>query len=155
MKLMHFSKSPLEELRQIKSYWPDKPNGLWVSDESDPTSWSDFCCETGIELGEYAYEVDLDMDRILHLATEEELLGFTRRWGEVDPRYVAAGARLRGWPATVTSVRWCDLHSLHDGILITPYHWRLRRVNWYYTWDCASGVVWNPRAVTGVRSVVL
>lgn len=41
------------------------------------------------------------------------------------------------------------------GIEINPYLWQ-RRLDggmWYYGWDCASGVVWNEKAILDVRLV--
>ena len=41
-----------------------------------------------------------------------------------------------------------------DGIIIAPYQWYCRMtVDWYYTWDCASGCIWNLDAIESVNAV--
>lgn len=49
---------------------------------------------------------------------------------------------------------WAAIGKLYDGIIIAPYLWE-RRLNggamWYYGWDCASGCIWNPRAISEVN----
>jgi len=44
----------------------------------------------------------------------------------------------------------------YQGVEITPYQWELRldsRVNWYYSWDCASGCAWDPQAIESLQLV--
>jgi hypothetical protein len=58
-------------------------------------------------------------------------------------------------------IDWMRVAEKHEGILIAPYLGeRLTEPNefleshkeewwrWYYSWDCASGCIWNPNAVS-------
>lgn len=50
-------------------------------------------------------------------------------------------------------IDWDRVASKHDGIIIAPYCWQQRLKDetfWYYSWDCASGCIWHPRAVTAL-----
>jgi hypothetical protein len=48
-------------------------------------------------------------------------------------------------------IDWEMVCGEYDGIIISPFCWERRlEVMWYYTWDCASGCVWNLSAVIGV-----
>ena len=47
---------------------------------------------------------------------------------------------------------WDDVVRQYDGLIIAPYQWAKRcDYSWYYGWDCASGVIWNLRAVASVK----
>lgn len=53
----------------------------------------------------------------------------------------------------ILSLDWRAIAAKCDGIIISPYIWA-RRLNgyshWYHGWDCASGCIWNPRAIREV-----
>ena len=44
--------------------------------------------------------------------------------------------------------------SDYQGIIIAPYLWTRRHhesTGWYYSWDCASGVIWDARAIAELK----
>lgn len=132
---------------QHDRYRHDKPQGLWLSDESAEMSWSEWCRQEGFRDTDAQVRTDfriLDSANILHLKTPQEIRVFTRLWvGE--PHY-------EGNPAT-WDIRWADLAKIHDGILITPYQWECRiAVRWYYSWDVASACVWNLNVLEKVTT---
>jgi hypothetical protein len=47
-------------------------------------------------------------------------------------------------------IEWRKVAERFDGIIIAPYIWQRRldlESSWYYSWDCASGCIWNASAV--------
>ena len=51
-------------------------------------------------------------------------------------------------------IAWEKVAAKYDGLIITPYIWQRRmELNWYYTWDCASGCIWNVRAIKDIRLI--
>lgn len=122
----------------------DKPQGLWLSDESD-YGWSEWCrVESFRNTGEQV-RTDFRLREganILHLGSGAELRAFTNEWGK--PIY-------RDY---VNEIRWLDLSHEYDGILITPYSWAMRlKLPWYYSWDCASACVWNLGALKRIPTL--
>ena len=121
-----------------------KPFGLWVSVEGED-DWPAWCRteDFRLELLTHPTEVVLRPDaNILCIGSAAELRRFQSEYGE-DHRV------LGGWIA-----RWDDVGAKHDGIIIAPYIWSMRldhAVSWYYTWDCASGCIWNANAVAELR----
>lgn len=116
-----------------------KPTGLWYGMGS---SWLDWCgSEMPSWLGGYLFKVDIKTDRILQLTTPDAILAFTDEYGRT---------RWRDWGGNVDSIDWPAVAEKYCGIEIAPYQWSLRMLNktfWYYGWDVASGVVWDPDAV--------
>ena len=48
---------------------------------------------------------------------------------------------------------WVRVIQRWHGLIITPYQWDCRLDHdcfWYYGWDCASGVIWEPTAIGSV-----
>jgi hypothetical protein len=123
-----------------------KPKGLWVSDEDD-FGWSHWCAAEEFRPDSLKYEhlVELypyhnvliirdveDLDKF-HEAFGKDILGPDRPW-DSKPR--------KDW------LDWQEVYQLWQGIIVTPYLWD-RRMDymWYYGWDCASGCIWDLRAI--------
>lgn len=149
MRLVHFSAAPIEIIHdtpQPPERYGWKPKGLWVSDEDDDKSWSDYASGVGFLNTDHVYSVELDMSKILHVKTEKEFEAF-------EEKYLSP---LPGLPEDLfndglTIIRWSEIAEEYDGILITPFQFpRLRngKSSWYLPWDCASGCIWRVRAVT-------
>lgn len=53
----------------------------------------------------------------------------------------------------VYRIDWDAVAGTYQGIIITPYIWerRLGDSAWYYSWDCASGCIWDPAAIGSLR----
>lgn len=156
MKLVHFAREPfageLEPREQrVEAY--RKPNGLWLSDE-DEYGWSQWCTDE-VDWPDrlaYGYAVTIgDNAKVLHLATEESLDAFTEDYGDHEDRFGAYSGR-----RFVDHIRWADVAKEWQGILITPYQSSRRLApltSWYYTWDCASGCIWDPAAIASIEAV--
>lgn len=137
LSLMHYAAAPVA-LDRTHTYKQDdfKPNGLWVSVAGED-DWPEWCRreEFREDTLTHAHEVViLDDSNILVLDTPEAILDMGRR-------YPSSGSLSR-W----AEVDWTKVAATYDGIVIAPYQWSLRldpRAHWYYTWDCASGCIWN------------
>lgn len=138
MKLVHFSPIPLDYISpSVQSSYPDmKPSGFWVSDE-DEDSWSDWCVRNAPDyLSPIPHLVTVD-GNILYLRKEEDIDAFTFCYGKNF--------------GSIQAIDWHTVAEEYDGIIITPYQWGKRFEHWYYGWDCASGCIWNPKAITGIQ----
>jgi hypothetical protein len=57
---------------------------------------------------------------------------------------------------TKNYINWRRVARKYHGIVIAPYLRELRfdeAVWWYYGWDCASGCIWNRKAIAGVEEL--
>lgn len=127
-----------------------KPNGLWVSVDSD-YGWPHWCQDqdcsaTDVEQEEDAvyregpglehkYDVTFKADaNILVMDSPQKLIDFTET-------YKIVGKEIR---QNDPYINWKIVKAYYDGILISPYHRSMRyKYMWYYGFDCASGCIWN------------
>ena len=132
---MHFSYKKIIEIEnKTQSNAPaPKPNGFWVSCENSDLGWKEWC-ETNDFDGnwDYSYKVYLTQHaNILLLENSQQIKDFSEKYSAGD------------W-----IVDWKEVAKIYDGIIIAPYQWSCRlNVSWYYTWDCASGCIWNAKAI--------
>jgi hypothetical protein len=159
MDLVHFSQealalSDLVPRRQSHlEHRGDKPQGLWVSDEDDE-GWYDWCSENMLESRgaslAVAHRVTLKQNaRVLCLATCEDVQQFTGTYRGPDPSYALLSIRN-------FHIDWEQIAERYQGILITPYQWACRNdlnTFWYYSWDCASGCIWDPEAIESLEVI--
>ena len=152
LTLRHFASAanPLTSLREREQAISHKPSGLWLTDWSED-SWPLWCIgeDFRLESLELEYEVILNPSRILHLSSEAEIKAFSDKHGaDLSYNYIPDG------PKVLRAIHWRSVAKLYDGILIAPYFHHLRTyidTLWYDSWDCASGCVWNPRAIESFK----
>lgn len=144
-ELLHFSVKPLTAVRdttQDETPGP-KPSGLWVS---VGTAWPEWCLaeEFGVDRLVSVNRIVLAPNaNILRLASPRDLDDFTGAYS-TDARDSVSRY----------SIAWDRVAARYDGILIAPYVWERRMaLLWYYGWDCASGCLWNARAVSSIETV--
>jgi hypothetical protein len=152
-QLVHYSAEPLTALRDVPVQKVDemdyfKPRGLWVSDDACENNWRWWCEAEGFRLDAlaYAHDVAIKPDaNILLLGSSNDIDEFTERW-HIWP--------FPGPRHSRSYIDWPSLRSRYAGIVITPYIWE-RRLSmgsgpdamWYYSWDCASGCIWDVSAI--------
>ena len=151
MKLVHYSREPLGELRP-GILPPDdrglmKPAGLWVSDDDCEDNWFAWCTAEDFRLDDLTHAHDVELApgaNVLVLSTPADIDAFSAEWGKPDSDTIAARWAL--------FLNWRAVMARYDGIVITPYVAE-RRFGplWYNIWDCASGCIWQPRAVASVK----
>lgn len=135
LELLHYSKNPvLEPYPVSQRQWPGmKPEGLWLSVGDAWKQWNDREEFLTAEYFENVFRVRLKRDaNVLLLDTAEALNEFTARLSSEDPNLVM----------------WKLLEDSFDGVVVAPYRDRRElRAPWLYTWDFASGCLWEPGAV--------
>jgi len=146
MKLIHYASCPVT-LDYKKIYYDDrfdkgKPNGLWVSAESDAfgednVNWKQWCESEDFEVEclAYAHLATLKSDaNILLLESEQQIIDFTQKYRSKKSNYFHR------------VIDWIKVKSEYQGIIIAPYQWNiifLSQCSWYYVWDCSGGCIWD------------
>lgn len=146
MILHHYSKEPTlvpydrsMPLSDIRYY--GKPNGLWLTDETDRCSWVVWCHDNDFGDYKYEYTIEVDLDNILFIDDLEKFDAFQEKYGFY--------LELAG--LTNRYIDWYKVQQELSGVIITPYQWSKRLGSdsfWYYLWDCASGCVWDSTKLT-------
>jgi hypothetical protein len=124
-----------------------KPAGLWVSVDGEQ-DWKEWCESEKFSVDKLTIRhrvVLRDKAPILTLASAQEILEFQDTYGKPDilneliqSKYMAID-----WPRVATE---------YAGIIIAPYQWCLRMdLMWYYSWDCASGCIWDISAIERIE----
>lgn len=152
--LIHWSAKPLTSVLSVQqAAHRDKPFGLWVSAGDGDDGWFDFCVDNDYHLDGLAYasEIILEPDtNVLRLTTAGELDDFSSHFAGPIPDYMH-----RWWKQGEAgySIDWPRVAGAYQGIIIAPYCWErrmTRSTHWYYTWDCASGCIWDATAIAKV-----
>lgn len=116
-----------------------KPGGLWYGVGREWLEWTraeSFHNEIG-----HIYRLHLDRSKMLVLRTVTELDEFNACY--LRPR---SGFHPVDWPEVMLA---------YTGIEIAPYQYSRRfDLSWYYSWDVASGCIWNPSAVLKVEELI-
>lgn len=135
-----------EPLRPFGGYF-DKPKGLWFSVQGED-DWYSWCTSEEFRLNGLRTTQRLRLKpsaRVRYLPTLAAMYHFWREYGYT---WDWAGTALEGKGHENYGIDWNRVVVDYDAIIIAPYHWPLRmKADWYYTWDCASGCVWNLDAV--------
>jgi hypothetical protein len=119
-----------------------KPSGLWITDDSRD-SWERYCSDNDILLQYLVHRMIVTLTEganLCWLRSEEEVWAF-------HDIYVSDvfGSKM---------IDWEEVAKDFDGVMIFPFHYDLGFELWWYGgWDCASGCIWNPRAVKSCRVV--
>ena len=55
---------------------------------------------------------------------------------------------------STTHIRWQEIVDRYAGIVISPYIYSGRYdFDWYYSWDVASGCVWNWKGIREIKLI--
>ena len=126
---------------------PMKPNGLWLSVESDDEEsfgWRDWCERENFGLPRLTHRTEVVLRpgaNVLHLDEPGALIAFTRLY-----QRVVHGISF------CAPIDWVAVARDYSGLVIAPYQWTLRLdLHWYYGWDCASGCIWDCTALDQPR----
>jgi hypothetical protein len=135
----------------------DKPSGLWISYPNIDDSWTGFCLRVR-ELNERIdpkfntiYRVSIKEEQILFIDTIKQLEEFHNKYTVMVSTFLLNH-----------KVRWKLLVHQWSGIFIqymypflesckNPVHQAI--LSWYGSWDCASGCIWNGRAIHNVETL--
>lgn len=154
MRLIHYSNAPLTSVYSVEQAgeryeWHDgrKPNGLWVSVEGED-DWRAWCEAESFRdcAAQHAAEIVLAPDhRVLIVDTPVAMELFHSEFAVERDKY----GKWKEW-----RIDWPRVAERHSGIVIAPYQWQHRLdgklSGWYYSWDCASGCIWDASAVASL-----
>jgi hypothetical protein len=156
MRLIHYSNAPVKLgdliARAQEEHGDMKPRGLWVSDEDAECDWKWWCVQEGFRLDmlTHVHEVTLgNAANVLVLKTASEVRAFGREFTMRHGPF--AGGSLLGYHTM--HLDWAQVIQRWHGLIITPYQWDCRLENdtfWYYSWDCASGCLWDTQAIGSI-----
>ncbi len=143
MILEHYSAAPLGEIeprsQEVAAEW--KPRGLWVSVQGE-FDWPQWCRAEEFHLEHLTHVTRFRLTagaNVLHLESEQAIDTFHAEF------------RRTMHPGSIYElIGWDRVADRYDGIVISPYQWGRRLdgpAKWYYSWDCASGCIWNPAAL--------
>jgi hypothetical protein len=137
VNLSHYSAEPFA-LDRARTYAQDsngyKPHGLWVSVDGED-DWPSWCRAEQYAVDRLSHSTRLRLTpgaNVLRLCTPRDLDTFAST-------YAADGYPFLDWSAVTAE---------YGGVVIAPYQWSRRlALSWYYSWDCASGCIWDLTAV--------
>jgi len=157
MTLAHYSAKPFRVVNLPYDQRPfsRKPEGLWVSVEGDGMySWPEWCRENEWNVDNLAVRQEFRIvqpERIRTLATVDDLHAFTDEY-QAELRGTPLEG-IPGWDLTIQFIDWQRVARDYGGVLIAPYQWgavQNLHLQWYPGWSCASGCVWDLRAIKQV-----
>jgi hypothetical protein len=144
--LIHYSRVPLRKMHSVSEQRDHfKPTGLWVSVKG-PDDWKSWCVSEGFSLENLAYPHIIVLSpqaNILRLSSANDIDAFTSEYFATNSLFLDGRYQ----------INWGLVADHYDGIIIAPYIWERRLfggANWYYSWDCASGCLWEASAVQSI-----
>lgn len=147
MTFSHWSPRLVTRVRGRRQLKPNmgaysKPEGFWISVDGE-NDWLEWTTSEEFPRGKYRHKVKLDKTKVLFIMTVSELDDFTKRFEKV---YDFGTFQDLG-------IDWKKVSQKYHGIVIAPYMWQrrmTRHTKWYYGWDCASGCIWNSKAIQSI-----
>lgn len=103
---------------------PWKPGGFWWEVDG---AWRARLRREGTSSQVFMHAVELGESNVLRLVNGADIRAF-------DARYRIPGG-----------IDWARVAEHYDGVEIAPYRLPRLAPTWLWTWDCASGVLWQPR----------
>ena len=161
LSLSHFSMfDKIEEVTSTSQSRHDKdgfmkPFGFWISVDGEQ-DWPTWCLSETFrgEKLRYRHRVVLKAGApIVYIQTREQLRAFSDVFK--DEKHLR-DMRIRLGFAHNMNIMWQEVEKQYHGIIIAPYQWGSRmddQVFWYYSWDCASGCIWNADAIESVTLI--
>jgi len=152
-----FTKHPLDADRLFSERYAQRPNnkpkGVWYSLGTQWLDWNtgDSCgeCKNGGLAYNLAYRLVLREDRIVRLATVQQIREFT---GSVLGKSRNPDEWRNDWPAAALLASGIELCFFPDRDMMTTsdnYH----IFSWVSACDCASGCIWSPDAIVSAEEV--
>lgn len=138
-----------------KDLIPDyKPFGMWYGIGDD---WIQWCiANEPTWVGKYISEVTVNTDKILKISNEDEFDAFDSKFKE---KKLLGGLELKkslskAFLNKMLGIDWPEVKKHYYGIEIAPYLFSKRFTHmWYYTWDIASGVIWDKSALIKRKTI--
>jgi hypothetical protein len=119
-----------------------KPAGLWYACGNDWVRWA---MNNDWGMGNYIYQIYTNEGNMATIRTKDGIFDFNRRFKSGWDKY-PYGNR----------IDWGKVANEYSGIEICPYIGSVRMssiVDWYYSWDVASGCIWGASAITDIKLI--
>ena len=119
-----------------------KPDGLWYGFGDN---WLKFVrIEMPEREGDYLFKLDIDETSILKIKNLKELIVFTVDYGinERSERSDIDFVFQINWPKVAKEYKGIEIDKINPGERMT--------LQWYRTWDIASGCIWDTSAIKNV-----
>ena len=154
-EFIHYTAESLSKIQsRVQKPEPTfKPTGLWLSVGD---TWKQWCEgeEWGLDRLKYKYLIKLaSSTSILWLKTITELDEFSAEYKRQPGWIPNSNAIISDFALFVD---WKGVAAKWQGIIIDPYQWERRLLPscfWYYTWDCASGCIWDSKAIASMEAL--
>ncbi len=128
-----------------------KPSGIWYSCGG---SWIEWCLNEDFCFPHYVHEIDIVDWRLVMIDNVDDFDDFCKEYGLNIQNYFALKNQIDTHilGRSIDCINWTIVAEGWSGIEINPYLWS-RRLNslWYYGWDCASGCIWDTRAIKKIE----
>ena len=104
-------------------------------------SWIDWVRDEMPQLEhDNVFKIDINEDKMLLIKNIEQLSAFDKEYG--FSKYIHR------------VINWSKVASKYGGIEISPYIYEGRmKYDWYYTWDVASGCIWEDGVITNIEKI--
>ena len=139
-----FDKGLVREIYKQRPFF--KPDGVWYACGSEWLTWTFYEMESW--LGDYIYRLDIDKSNFIMIRNEKMLFDFTEGYALNNAGYGVVKNNTIDWPLVAKAG--------YQGIQICPYLSMARmssKAGWYYTWDVASGCVWDTSCIKNVSII--
>jgi len=124
-----------------------KPKGLWYSCNEEWKEWCRWDAPHWYEAYNFKYDIEVDLSKMLVIRNEQDFRNFEQNYAaDINPRR----------PGRIKAINWEAVSEDYSGIEICPYlgQFRMSNSKWYYTWDIASGCVWDSSAFIAVNHAI-
>ena len=142
--------SSLEFVNPTSHKISDKPNGLWYGCGSSWIEWCEYEKFNTKNL-QHKFLLDLDFTKILILDNDSKIKEFAEEYGDTIKeleKFKFGNKKYKQY------INWNMVAKNFSGIEICPYSFPLRmQLDWYYSWDVASGCVWNKNAIKNITKL--
>jgi hypothetical protein len=119
---------------------PMKPKGLWYAIGMEWMDWCDLEGENDWLYNRYVHKITTDPQHILMIRSKKDFWMLKEKYKHSTPSYCGS----------YYEISWKRIAKDYAGIEISPYQWKYRldvNFDWYYSWDVASGCIWNEKAI--------
>lgn len=136
---------------EVKRKYHFKPEGFWFAQGDE---WLQHLKKTNFRMNMYSYlyELEIDMNEVLHISTLKQLHEFTKKFCSKSDCFGL------DWTSIVKTIK-------KSGLVISPnlktIIWKYKEDvedyfkgnDWYLTWDIASGVIWDAKAIKSIQLI--
>ena len=138
-----------------------KPKGLWYSSYD---SWYNLILnDIGLTewLYDYLYKIDINNNNLTTIRDKNKnnknkllVIRDTKDFNIFCKKYKNKVKIISlGRSHHIIYINWKKVSHDYGGIEIIPYLNKKRNIDWYYTWDVASGCIWNNELIENITHV--